>query len=75
MPSATYCFTCGQPVTVPPRLNQLPAGGPCPACRDRALDAAPAVLPFRSGSGRAPVEPYGELASQDLPFDDDREPA
>ena len=75
MSSATLCFTCGQPVTVPPRLNELPSGGPCLPCRDRALEAAPAVLPFRSGAGRRAVEPYGELASQDLPYDDRPEPA
>jgi hypothetical protein len=78
MPSATFCFTCGQPVTEPPRLNRLPGGEPCPACRERALDAVPSVLPMPGAgrAGRIPVEPYGELASQDLPYDDDRpEPA
>jgi len=73
MKSATFCFTCAQRVTEPPRLNTLPDGEPCPACRERALDAAPSVLPHRPR--RVPVEPYGELASQDLPYDDRPEPA
>jgi hypothetical protein len=73
MESATICFTCGQRVTEPPRLNILPDGEPCQACRNRALDAAPSVLPSRAR--RTPVEPYGELASQDRPYDDRPEPA
>ena len=44
-PSPTLCFTCGLAVTEPPRLNQLPSGETCPACRDRLLDALPPLLP------------------------------
>lgn len=74
MDSPTFCFSCGQPVTDPPRLNRLKDGSACPACRERALDAAPPILPFQRRQAR-PVEPYGELASQDWPFDERPEPA
>ncbi|MBI5365316.1 MAG: hypothetical protein HZA53_19220 [Planctomycetes bacterium] len=45
--SPTLCFTCGLATSEPPRLNQLPNGSTCPACRDRLLDALPALLPGR----------------------------
>ncbi len=45
MDAPTFCFTCGQSIEEPPRLNTLPDGEPCPACRLRALEAAPAILP------------------------------
>ncbi|MBK7876783.1 MAG: hypothetical protein IPJ77_13745 [Planctomycetes bacterium] len=44
-PSPTLCFTCGLAVTDPPRLNHLPSGETCSACRDRLLDALPPLLP------------------------------
>lgn len=47
-PSPTLCFTCGLALSAPPRLNQLPNGSPCPACRERLLDALPPLLPGRS---------------------------
>lgn len=39
------CINCGQPTGPGPRLNQLPDGHTCPACRDRLLDSLPPVLP------------------------------
>lgn len=45
--SPTLCFTCGLATSEPPRLNQLPNGSNCPACRDRLLDGLPALLPGR----------------------------
>lgn len=41
----TLCFTCGLVVGDPPRLNRLPEGKVCPACRDRVLDSLPPLLP------------------------------
>ena len=41
----TLCFTCGLVIGDPPRLNQLPEGRTCPACRDRVLDSLPSLLP------------------------------
>jgi len=41
----TLCFTCGQECGEPPRLNLLGDGSRCPACKDRVLDALPALLP------------------------------
>lgn len=41
----TPCIQCGQPVGELPRWNHLPNGLPCPACRDRLLEALPALLP------------------------------
>jgi len=43
----TLCMTCGLAVGSPPRLNALPNGASCPACKDRALDWIPAALPSR----------------------------
>jgi hypothetical protein len=39
------CIACGRPTGPGPRLNQLPDGRTCPACRDRLLDTLPPVLP------------------------------
>jgi hypothetical protein len=39
------CFTCGLAIEHPPRLNRLTNGQVCPACRERLLDALPALLP------------------------------
>ena len=41
----TVCFTCGLAIEEPPRLNRLTNGQVCPACRERLLDALPALLP------------------------------
>lgn len=46
-PSPTLCFTCGLVLSEPPRLNVLPNGSTCPACRDRLLDSLPPPLPSR----------------------------
>jgi hypothetical protein len=79
MDSATICFTCGQPVTTPPRLNDLPDGGPCPTCRERALDTVAPALPSR---GRPAPREAADAAREDDellpawgPFDDRPEPA
>jgi hypothetical protein len=42
------CFTCGQPISDPPRFNHLTNGRPCPACRDRLLASLPSLLPGES---------------------------
>ena len=77
---STLCFTCGQPVSDPPVLNELPSGEPCPACRERALDAAPALLPFAEAGREGEVEaaPEQEEPAQQtpqLPFGELPEPA
>jgi len=43
--SRSICFNCGQAVGDPPRLNRTDSGLVCPTCRDRLLDALPAMLP------------------------------
>ena len=53
MDPATFCFTCGQAVTDPPRLHRLEDGSACPACRDRALALLPPALPVRPRWGRS----------------------
>jgi hypothetical protein len=47
--SETVCITCGLPSGDPPRLNHLPGGQVCPACRDRLLATLPPLLPSDSG--------------------------
>ena len=79
MATPTLCISCGQPVTDPPRLNVLPSGEPCPACRARALDAAPSILPSTGPRPLKPetepvAEPTGEPAGE-APFGDYPEPA
>lgn len=67
----TICFTCGLAVQAPPRFNLLSSGEYCPTCRDRVLDAVPALLP-RSAAGRegALVE-----SQMDFAFEDSEEPS
>ena len=48
------CFQCGQSVGEPLRVNTLVSGAPCPACRDRVLDALPSLLPSSEGREKAP---------------------
>ncbi len=60
MPKDVVCFSCGQPVGTPLRVNTLSSGAPCPACRDRVLEALPSLLPRASGS------PYGDEVEIDL---------
>lgn len=43
------CFSCGQSVGTPLRVNTLSSGTPCPACRDRVLEALPSLLPRGAG--------------------------
>ncbi len=38
------CFSCGQPVGDPPRLNTTPGGDNCPACAERLLESLPGVF-------------------------------
>jgi len=81
--SQSLCFTCGQDVGDPPRLNRLENGLPCPTCRDRILAYLPPALP---GPGSAKYQgadspeaseestgPCGALYSVD--FSDSDEPA
>jgi hypothetical protein len=49
MDSAALCFSCGLPVSTPPRLNDMPDGTPCRTCRARALDLVAAALPNPAG--------------------------
>lgn len=41
------CFTCGESVGDPLRLNQLEDGRICPTCRDRVLADLPPLFPSR----------------------------
>lgn len=45
MSSDTVCIQCGQPAGDPLRLNHMPNGRACSACRDRLLDSLPAPFP------------------------------
>jgi hypothetical protein len=47
MTNPAVCFTCGLPTGDPLRLNHLPSGQVCTACRDRLLDLLPAPFPAR----------------------------
>ena len=49
---ASLCFSCGQPVGEPPRLNLLAGGRPCPTCADRLLESLPPILPGGGGVSR-----------------------
>jgi hypothetical protein len=77
MDRVPLCFSCGLPVTTPPRLNELPDGSPCPTCRARALDVvAPALpRPVPSGDGidarerEREQEQESDLHAADRPFD------
>ena len=44
------CFTCGESVGEPYRLNRLEDGRICPSCRDRVLAALPPIFPSRPGA-------------------------
>jgi len=61
----TLCFTCGQEVGEPPRLNKLPAGSNCPACRDRLLDSLPALLPSATNEETLAIEARTRVARRD----------
>ncbi|MFN0009231.1 MAG: hypothetical protein ACKVXR_15110 [Planctomycetota bacterium] len=41
------CFTCGESVGDPRRINRLEDGRICPTCRDRVLAELPPLLPSR----------------------------
>lgn len=58
----SLCFTCGQEVGSPPRLNRLENGLPCPTCRDRILAFLPPALP---GPGSAAYKPAKSPVSSD----------
>lgn len=62
----TICFTCGQAVQDPPRFNLLASGEYCHACRERVLDAAPALLPgFKYGVAETARVEQNEFAFGD----------
>jgi len=67
----TLCFTCGQALQHPPRFNLLQSGEYCPTCRDRVLDAVPAVLPR---STRRERENAVAEAQMDFGFEEPDEP-
>jgi hypothetical protein len=77
MDRVPLCFSCGLPVTTPPRLNELPDGSPCPTCRARALDvvapALPRALPsdprFADSDPDQEQEQESDLRAADRPFD------
>lgn len=46
--SDLFCFQCGQTISDPPTINELPGGGSCPGCAERALASAPSLLPSRA---------------------------
>ena len=60
------CISCGQATGPGPRLNRFADGRPCPACRDRILDALPPALP--SSLYELSFEEWGE--DGDEPDDD-----
>jgi len=43
--TGALCITCGQAFAGPTRINTLPSGQACPACRDRLLESLPSLLP------------------------------
>ena len=43
--SSTVCFSCGQAVGFPARINHRSDGSVCQPCADRALGSIPAALP------------------------------
>lgn len=59
MSSDTKCIQCGQPAGDPLRLNHMPNGKACTACRDRLLDSLPAPFP----AAVAHENPAGKLFS------------
>lgn len=59
----TLCFTCGLPAGEEARLNHLPNGQVCPACRDRLLETLPA--PFPVGGVRDQPSAGGTLEAQE----------
>jgi len=62
------CFTCGESVGEPYRLNQLEDGRICPTCRDRVLAELPPLFPSRPGAARPiEVEPAGEGVNEPPP--------
>lgn len=61
------CFTCGQPIGEPPRINELADGEPCPSCRDRLLDSLPPLLPSWSPAVTTDDEPVGLDAEEPRP--------
>ena len=65
MPREPVCIACGKPTGPGPRLNRLPDGSPCSACRDRLLDTLPAVLP-----AAAEELSFEEWADDDDPGED-----
>lgn len=68
----TICITCGQALQDPPRFNLLESGEYCPTCRDRVLDAVPAVLPRASRRER---EHAAHEAQMDFGFEESDEPS
>lgn len=63
-PKETLCFTCGLPISDPPRFNHLPNGRSCPACRDRLLESIPAPLPAGAKAAAKRGGPRGKARSR-----------
>lgn len=64
----TLCITCGLPAGEPLRMNHLPSGAPCPACRDRLLDGLDAPLPADLMRLGEPKPLTAEEAEEDAPY-------
>ena len=59
--SDLLCFHCGQSISEPPQIHELPGGGSCPGCVERVLAALPPVLPTELEQ----AEPYLETAQEE----------
>ena len=69
--SDLLCFQCGQNISDPPTIHELPGGGNCPGCVDRVLAGLPALLPSDSAEEPVAEGALGEDASE---FADAEEP-
>lgn len=66
----TLCIRCGLPLGDPLRLNTREDGSPCPACRDRVLDALPPLLPKEVAEPQEVAEEAPPPPSSDASPDD-----
>jgi hypothetical protein len=64
--AATICFTCGEPVGEPYRLNRLEDGKICPTCCERVLQALPPIFPSREETAE-PIVVDPENRDTDVP--------
>lgn len=69
--SEPLCFTCGLPSGGAERLNHLPNGQVCPACRDRLLETIPAPFPGARQGNLVSPEPAPDVYPD--VYDEERE--